>query len=206
MTEAQRRRRKETRPGEILTAAFALFAEKGFAATKMDDIARAAGVSRGTPYLYFANKEELFKAVLREQLVPLLQKGEAFLRECEGEPAGTQLRSLLQMWWTLQGEGAFASLPKLMIAESGNFPEVAQIYRDEFLLPGDNLIRVVLERGIASGEFRAVDVEYVLHVICAPIVLAMVMRNAIGTCLPHHFDPRRQIDVLCDVVLSGLKP
>ncbi|WP_028454753.1 TetR/AcrR family transcriptional regulator [Chitinilyticum litopenaei] len=207
MTEAEktRTRRKEARPQEILEAAFRLFAEKGYAATKMEDIARAAGVSRGTPYLYFPNKEELFKSVLRELLLPKLREGEALVRESRATSSAELLRELLHMWWTLQGETELSALPKLMIAEAGNFPEVARIYQEEFVEPGDALIRMILERGIASGEFRAIDVEYALHVICAPMLLAMVMRNSLSSCLPPDFDPRRHIDTLCDLILEGLK-
>lgn len=200
-----RSRRKEARPQEILEAAFALFAEKGYAATKMEDIARAAGVSRGTPYVYFPNKEELFKAVLRGLLLPRLQEGEARLQALAHLSAGEQLCALLHMWWQLQGETPLAALPKLMIAEAGNFPEVAELYQKEFVEPGDAMIRALLERGIASGEFRPMDVEYALHVICAPVVMAMVMRQSLTCCLPADFDSNRYITTLCDLLLQGLR-
>ncbi|MBE9610589.1 TetR/AcrR family transcriptional regulator [Chitinilyticum piscinae] len=200
-----RGRRKEARPSEIISAAFALFAEKGYAATKMEDIARAAGVSRGTPYLYFTNKEELFKAMLRDMLLPKLQEGEARLLAMAHLSAGEQLCALLQMWWQLQGETPLAALPKLMIAEAGNFSEVAEMYQKEFIEPGDAMIRALLQKGIASGEFRPLDVEYALTAICAPVVMAMVMRHSLTCCLPAEFDGRRYIQTLCDLLLQGLR-
>ena len=66
-------RRKQERPAELLAAALELFTERGYAATRLDDVARRAGVSKGTVYLYYSSKEELFKAVILEGLVPVLE-------------------------------------------------------------------------------------------------------------------------------------
>src|SRR5215831_19897546 len=93
------RRRKEDRPGEIIAAALACFAERGFAATRLDDVAHRAGVTKGTLYLYFPNKEELFKAVVAQALVPNLERGEALLSEA-AEPQSTAalLAEVMRGW------------------------------------------------------------------------------------------------------------
>ncbi len=147
------RRRKEARPKEILAAALALFAERGFAATRLDDVALRAGVTKGTLYLYFPNKEELFEAVVRQALVPNLERGEALLDEAD-EPAALLLERLMRSWAELALSPAGA-IPKIIISEAGNFPELARFYREEVVDRGIGLMRRVLRLGVERGEFRA---------------------------------------------------
>lgn len=196
-------RRKEARPQEILEAALGLFVEKGFAATKIEDIARAAGVTRGTPYLYFANKEEIFKSVIRSLLVPQLAVGETLLQEWQGS-ARDLLIKLFQMWWQMVGETSFSALPKLMVAEGGNFPEVMALYNEEFIVPGQGMIRQVLLRGIASGELVVSDLDYAVHVLSAPMVMAMMLKNTPSSCLPSDFSAERYVSCTLDLFLNGL--
>src|SRR5580700_10894247 len=118
------RRRKDARPGEIVAASLACFAERGFAATRLEDVARRAGVTKGTLYLYFPNKEELFEAVVRQALVPNIERGEALLDEA-GEPAALLLERLMRSWAELALSPAGA-IPKIIISEAGNFPELAR--------------------------------------------------------------------------------
>ncbi|WP_432723684.1 TetR/AcrR family transcriptional regulator [Jeongeupia wiesaeckerbachi] len=196
-------RRKEARPHEILEAALELFAEKGYAATRIDEIAKRAGVTRGTPYLYFAGKEDIFKALINELLLPALDEAEAVLDDVEGD-ASERLRCVVHLWWKSMGETRLSALPKLMVAEAGNFPEVAQLYNDQFVARGEAIFRQVIEAGIASGEFRPIDVEYVLHVLCAPVVMAMLSRYMPSS--HAQLDPIRYLDTLLDLVLHGLYP
>src|SRR5579863_5082118 len=120
-------RRKEARPGEILDAALACFAERGFAATRLDDVARRAGITKGTLYLYFPNKEELFKAVIRETLVPEL------IRLGTASGAGPAVPSIDGMIADFQRLAAspIGAIPKLVLGEAANFPEIARFYLDE---------------------------------------------------------------------------
>ncbi|WP_293937856.1 TetR/AcrR family transcriptional regulator [Iodobacter sp.] len=196
-------RRKEARPQEILEAALALFVEKGFAATKMADIAKAAGVTNGTPYIYFASKEEIFKTVVRELLIPQLARGQDLLTTFQGSSADL-LRAMLSTWWQTMGESQLSAMPKLMIAEGKNFPEVAKIYQEEFVDPGNTMLRHILQRGIASGEFRIHDIDYAIEVICAPIIVAMLMRHSLINCLPDVIDPERFLHTTLDLLLNGL--
>src|SRR5689334_3605469 len=146
-------RRKAARPQELVTAALGLFVERGYAATRLEDVAAAAGVSRGTVYLYFANKEELFKTVVRENLVPALARGTDLVDNFEGSTPEL-LRELLRGWWGLIGATPVAGLTKLIMAESGNFPDIARFYHEEVMVPGDELFARVLARGVARGELR----------------------------------------------------
>ena len=122
-------RRKDARPSELTAAALELFVEKGFAATRLEDVAARAGVSKGTLYLYFDSKEELFKAVIQSAVVPVLAQGEQIFETFTGT-ASDLLRELVQGWWRLFGSTPLSGIPKLMISEASNFPEIAKYYHD----------------------------------------------------------------------------
>lgn len=175
------RRRNEALPSELTAAALALFVEKGFAATRLDDVAARAGVSKGTVYLYFKSKEELFTAVIRESIVPALAEGEAMVAAYEGDSIGL-LRRVLAGWWQLIGGTALAGVPKLMISEARNFPEVAEFYYQQVIQRGRRLMSRVLERGIAAGEFRPLDVDVAIDVIFAPLLMRAIWRFSLGAC------------------------
>src|SRR6059036_649824 len=161
------KRRKDARPGEIVAAALEVFGERGFAATKLADVARRAGVTKGTVYLYFDSKEALFKAVIRETIVPVIAKGEALAQAFTGS-ARELFEKLVREYWRLVGETALAGIPKLMMAEAGNFPELARFYYEEVAVRGHRLMAGVLERGVKQGEFRAVNVAVAAKLAMAP--------------------------------------
>jgi AcrR family transcriptional regulator len=170
------RRRKEARTPEILAAALECFGERGFAASRLDDIARRAGVTKGTIYLYFPNKEELFKAVISQSLVPRLEAGERLVAGLD-VPAPRQLEQLLLTLADIIPSPTAGAIPKLIIAEAGNFPEIARFYFDEVISRGRRLITGILRRGIARGEFRALDVEAAFFSVVAPLVIAMLWKR-----------------------------
>jgi AcrR family transcriptional regulator len=196
-------RRKDARPAELLAAALELFVERGYAATRLDDVARQAGVSKGTVYLYFASKEELFKAVVREGLVPLLERGEKMVAEHHGS-AAELIRNLVRGWWESIGLTPFAGLPKLMISECRNFPELGRFYVDEVMARGHKLVRRAVQRGLDSGEFRDLDPEYVARLIFAPLVLMVVWRYSFDFCSATSLEPDSYIDQHLDILLLGL--
>lgn len=198
-----RRRRKEERPGELLSAALDLFVEKGFAATRLDDVAARAGVSKGTLYLYFDSKEALFRAVIQEGVLPTLEAGEAMLADATGS-ARDLLRCLLYGWWQMVGATRFGGIPKLMISEATNFPEVAQFYNDAVIERGRGLLREVLRRGIASGEFRPVNIELAISTIFAPLLMLAIWRHSMVVCGCAAEDPDSYLDTHLDLVLNGL--
>lgn len=196
-------RRKESRPYELTAAALELFVERGFAATRLDDIAARAGVSKGTLYLYFAGKEELFEAVVREGLIPALVQGEELVRDFEGS-AAELLRQVLRGWWELIGSQPVGGLPKLMISEARNFPGIAQFYYDEVIVRGQRLLRAVLARGQGSGEFRSGDIELLQSVAFAPFLMFAVWRHSLACCDAAAAAPERYVEAAIDFVLSGL--
>ena len=200
-----RKRRKQARPSELTEAALGLFVEKGFAATRLEDVATRAGVSKGTLYLYFDSKEALFKAVIEEGIVPVVAEGEAIAAGHDGS-AFDLLRRLLDNWWTRIGETAFAGIPKLMVAEAGNFPEVAQYYYENVIRRARALIGRALERGMAQGEFRRMDVETTIDVVIAPVLMLLIWRFSMAPCQPREVDPCQYMALHMDLLREGLKP
>jgi AcrR family transcriptional regulator len=205
-TEPRWERRKEDRPGELADAALELFVEKGFAATRLEDVAARAGVSKGTLYLYFDSKEALFKAVIQQAVIPAVAQGEQTIEQFEGSSADL-LRKLVFGWWQLFGSTPVGGIPKLMISEARNFPEIAQYYHDNVIVRGKGLFTKTLERGIASGEFRPIDVEYAVHVLIAPLLLKALWRHSFAACGcgPRELDPERYFQTCVDLVVNGLR-
>ena len=203
---AQRwRRRKEARPGEILDAALACFAEHGFAATRLDDVAHRAGVTKGTLYLYFPNKEELFKAVVAQALVPNLERGEALLSAAaEPQSAAALLAEMVRGWAELARSPASA-IPKIVISEAGNFPDLARFYREQVVDRGMALLRRVLQLGIARGEFRALDLDDTVRCVVAPLLMAMLWRHSLGRHELAGFDPDALCQTHLQLLLNGLR-
>lgn len=202
-----RQRRKEARPQELLDAALELFVEKGFAATRAEEVAARAGVSKGTLYLYYPSKEDLLKAVIRANISREIAEGEDIVRHFEG-PTAELLSYLIMEWWRRIGETKASGITKLIISEGRNFPDIAQFYRHEVIEPAERMIGGVLQRGIDRGEFRAVPVREVVHNLMAPILFMMLRKHSIGACAglecPHA--PQRLIEVQLDLVLGGLLP
>ncbi|UXZ38587.1 TetR/AcrR family transcriptional regulator [Cupriavidus gilardii] len=186
-----------------MAAALELFVERGYAATRLEDVAAAAGVSKGTVYLYFANKKELFKTVVRENLVPALVRGTDLVDSYEGSTPEL-LRELLRGWWGLIGATPVAGLTKLIMAESANFPDIARFYHEEVMVPGDELFARVLARGVARGEFRALPANPTTTLICAPLVFLMLWQRAFRIGADTDIDPEAFLDNLLQVLLFGL--
>src|SRR5215472_6770637 len=201
-SSARWRRRKTARPAEILSAALASFAERGFAATRLEDVAARAGVTKGTLYLYFRNKEELFKAVVRQGLVPAIERAEAMVAD-SAVPSIVLLEQLAGLFARIVSS-RLSAIPKLVLTEAGNFPEIARFYLEEVVHRGMHLLRAVLERGIEAGELRPIDTQSAVMCVIAPLLLAALWRHS----LERHADRPLDIDALCrthlDLLRSGL--
>lgn len=150
------RRRADARPGEILDAALATFAERGFARARLDDVARRAGVTKGTLYLYFDSKEALFREVVRANVGQSVTRGEQFARDFQGS-ARELLCAFIARYWASLLEPANAQLARLALTELGNYPDLLRFYLDEVADRALRLIASIIEQGIARGEFRAIE-------------------------------------------------
>jgi AcrR family transcriptional regulator len=202
---SQRQRRKQARPQELLDAALDLFVEKGFAATRSEEVAVRAGVSKGTLYLYYPSKEELLKEVIRHNMVNQIAEGVTIVREFDGSTSELLAR-VFGLWWERIGETRASGIMKLMMSEVRNFPEIAQFYVDEVVHPAERMVSQLVQRGIDRGEFRAVDVPEVVHALMAPMLFLVMHKHSMGACgVGHSIEPKVFIATLIDLVLHGLE-
>jgi AcrR family transcriptional regulator len=200
-----RTRRPEDRAPEIARAALDLFVTKGFTATKLDDVAKAAGVSKGLPYVYFKNKEELFKAVITEAIGEPLGRAFEFVDAYEG-PTEDLLRELVGKFREF-AESPLGGVIKLILAEAGNFPDVARFYCSTFDRQGRELFAKTLRRGIARGEFRPLpDVDAAAIIVAQPLAMHSVWLRSLA---PYDDEARSSDDYYAaylDMILKGLRP
>jgi TetR/AcrR family transcriptional regulator len=203
--QARRERRKEARPGELLDAALDLFVEKGFAATRSEEVAARAGVSKGTLFLYFPTKEELFKAVVRENISGRFAEWAQEFETFEDSTAD-MVRYCMRVWWERIGATRASGITKLMISEARNFPELAAFYQQEVIRPGTELVRRILQRGVDRGEFRPMDLDYTVFSIVAPMIFLIMMKHSLGVCVPQDYplDPERYVNAQVETLLQGL--
>lgn len=195
-------KRVEDRRAEIVAAALKLFVAKGYSGTRLDEVAREARVSKGLPYLYFESKEDLFKAVVREALLPPLIAGEARLEAHQGSVAEL-LRGLVRDYadFIRHISGGIA---KLVIAEANNFPEIARFYVEEVVARGRAFLAELIRRGIATGEFRAVDPVGYAGVLGAPLTMLAIWQHSLAPFDPTA-DPERFLDAYVELVIAGLR-
>ena len=207
MSAARQPVRKRTgklrRRQQILAAAFQEFAINGYAATRLDDVARRAKIAKGTIFLHFKTKRVLFRAVLRGLIQPVFSGFQAFLRDFSGT-AEVLLHDLLSRQYVeIVRNKRARSLLRLLIAESAQFPELAQMYYREIIEPGRSALGLVIDRGVASGEFEATGIRDFPQILIAPMVLAVVWTLVLGEHHRLNFDAYRQAHL--DFVLRGLR-
>ena len=202
----KRERRKEARPGELVKAALDLFVEKGFAATRVDEVAARAGVSKGTLFLYFESKEDLFKAVIRENIANLFPAWNEEFKTFEGSSA-EMLHYAMDLWWLNVGNTPASGIVKLVISEAQNFPEVAAFYQEEVVEPGTRLLQSILQRGVDCGEFRSMDTSKSVFSMIAPMIFLMMWKHSMGACAAsaNIIDPKEFIHMHVDLLLHGMR-
>ena len=201
----KRERRKEARPGELLDAALELFVEKGFAATRVEEVAALAGVSKGTLFLYFESKEELLKAVVRQNISGRFSEWNAGFETFEGSSIA-MLTHCMTVWWERVGATKASGITKLMMSEAKNFPDIAAFYQREVVEPGHVLIRRILQRGINRGEFKPMDLDYAVFTVVAPMIYLMLAKHSSGVCIRQGIaiDPEKYIASQVRTILYGM--
>ena len=205
-TGHKRERRKDARPGELLAAALDVFVEKGFAATRVEEIAQRAGVSKGTLFLYFASKEELFKALVRENITSNFPHWREGLQNFSGSMAA-MLHLSAQGWWMHVGDTKASGIMKLMVSEGAKFPDLSRFYQEEVIAPGDQLLLGILQRGVDLGEFRAdVPLVDVVHSFVAAMLYLMIVKHMAQSeqALTLPIDPRTFLSNHVSLLLAGI--
>jgi AcrR family transcriptional regulator len=197
-------RRKDARPAEILDAALAVFAQKGFAATKLDDIAAKAGITKGTIYLYFDSKLALFEALARQSVGAQIEQVTAQLADFPGTSA-----ELLRFVLSTMGRFAMTSdrvvLPRLVLAEAANFPQLAEFWRREIIERGIGLMSGIIRRGIERGEFRKIEPAHAARLCVAPLLVIVLWRATFAQFDEQPYDYQGLIDAHLQTLLKGLE-
>lgn len=204
VAEVQRwQRRSAERPAEIIDAALDLFVEKGFSATRLDDIAKCAGLSKGSLYRYFDNKEAIFKASIRENIISRIAEAEDFSREFSGS-ASELLKILVHQWWQSIGETKLCGLPKLIFSEVGNFPELARFYNEEVIMRGRKLISDIYQMGYDNGEFKKFNSDILSRLIMAPLIFGTIWKTTIMPYENPQVDVEQYLNDHLELFLHGL--
>lgn len=197
------RRRAEARPDEVLDAALALFIEKGFAATRVEDVAKRAGLSKGAVYLYFASKEQLLEGIVRRAIVPIAEHALGFVSTYEGDPR-LVITAVLKMVAVRLNDPKITAIFKIILRELSGFPELTQMYRREVL---DKVLPVVaglLRKGIDEGYLRQVDPELTIRSIVGPVLLHLAMNEIFGIRPADGLNMDKLIDNHLTVLFDGL--
>ena len=182
----RRRRNKAARPAELLDAAIDVFARQGYAATRMEDVARRAGVAKGTVYVYYRDKEALFQAAVRHLIGPAIETVEHAVEDFQG-PTEQLLRLLIGTVYQRIVSTRAPALVRLLIAESERFPELARFYHREVLSRGMAAISRVLARGVDRGEFRALRASGHPQILMGPALAAAIWTLLAGKSHPIDF-------------------
>ena len=201
MPEPRFRRRKEDRPQEITEAALAAFAENGYAATKVDEVAKRAGVSKGLLYLYFKTKEDLFKAVIRSFVVPKIDELTAIIDSSELSSEEFLRGPFLDFAKTLPGS-PISILVRLMISEGPKHPDLLQFYWENVVSRGLAALTVILERGVKNGEFRRSVVNDLPHLFVMPVLFSVIFKFLFEKQCP---DTDSLIEAQIDLLIAHMK-
>jgi AcrR family transcriptional regulator len=203
-SEPRWHRRKEARPSELIDAALEVFVERGYAATRLEDVARRAGVTKGTMYLYFENKEALFKGMVRERVVQSLETAEQLMQDFRGS-AREMLVMLMEMWWERVVVSERSGLTKLVISEVTHFPDLGRFYHAEVISRSKKMFEHALKLGMARGEFRRMDPVTIVGLVISPMLMAALWKHSFSACVAEErFEPRRFFEAHVDVLLHGL--
>jgi TetR/AcrR family transcriptional regulator len=198
-------RRKGARPGEILDAALDVFVRQGFPATRVQEVARQAGVTTGTVYLYFESKELLFEAAVMQAMDAMLTPSEERVRAHQGT-AESLLIELTRRWWkTTTTDPRYAGIPQLIGGEAERFPQLARHYVTQVLDRGRAMYIKVLQRGITGGEFRPHNVEYSALLLMAPVQYAFAYNASLAPFDTVTRYDRGYLDAHLDMFLRGIR-
>jgi AcrR family transcriptional regulator len=203
VAEPRWRRLPEERPQQILRAALEVFGEHGLAGARLEDIAKQAGVSKGTIYLYFPNKEALFREMVRSTIVEAIVAGEGIPNTGS---ARDQLLTFMKDYWDFVRTSAFSVIYRVVVSELHHFPDLVEFYSAEVIVRGQKLIAGIVARGVANGEFRSLD-----PVVAGRMLISLFSTSAMWCCKRKFFPTLRNrsdeqiYTELVDFYLSALR-
>jgi AcrR family transcriptional regulator len=201
--KGSRAAQKEARPLEIVEAALKVFARDGFAGTRLEDVAAEVGISKGTIYLYFDNKEELFKACVRETIGAHITDTVQFASVYEGTTPDL-LREIVRRVSGLLSKKGYRTILILLISEGQRFPELVSFYHTEIVSHGLEGMRAVIRRGVERGEFRESGLSEFPMLLMVPVIGSVIWNHLFGT--KEALDVQVALETHMDIMLAGLRP
>jgi len=207
--DPSRRRAPDERPRQILDAALEVFAEQGLAGARLDDIARRAGIAKGTIYLYFPNKEELFREVVRRTIGDRVKSASDAIANLPAEASPeSRLRLFAKEWWAFLRTSEYQTVYRLVLGELHRFPELLAFYAEEAVVPARRLLSGLIASGTDAGTFRDVDAE-----VAARCMASMFTTHAIWVsqkearrALGDRCDADAVFEQLYDFAIHALRP
>jgi AcrR family transcriptional regulator len=199
------RRRAEARPDEVLDAAVALFAAQGYAATSVEQIARHAGLSKGSVYLYFPSKKALLEGLVHRAVAPIADAAISMIATYRGDPRPV-IRQFLNMIAGKLGREAALAVPKLVLREAVSAPEIAQMYRDEVLDRAIPALTSLMRQGVEGGHIRKVDPELTVRSIMGPLLMHLMLAEVFGIEPSDGLNLERLIENHLAILFAGLEP
>jgi len=197
------RRRAEARPDEVLDAALELFIERGFAATRVEDIAAQAGLSKGAVYLYFPSKEAILEGLVKRAVLPVANSALGVIQNYAGDPRPV-IATALKLVAGRLSDPKLIAIPRLLIREMINFPELAEMYRREVIDRVVPAIETLVRNGMRDGYFRALDPEMTLRSIVGPIIAHMLIAELFGIRPQGGLEIDRLVDNHLAILFDGL--
>ncbi|MBM3549285.1 MAG: TetR/AcrR family transcriptional regulator [Alphaproteobacteria bacterium] len=197
------RPRKIASPDDLLAAALRVFSEKGFAAARLDDVAREAGVSKAALYLYFESKQAIFEALVRSAVLPNVERFERLVTEWRGSAADL-LKNVVRAIAGIVVQSELAAFPKLIIAEASNFPDLARFYRGAVVERVLGVLASIIRRGVETGEFRPTDPNLAARLVIAPMLFTALWKTCFARYDEKPFDPAPLLELHVDTLLRGL--
>lgn len=202
-TKPKWRRRAEDRPDEVLDAALTLFARNGFAATKVEDIAREAGLSKGAIYRYFPSKEDIFESLVKRAIAPIAERTEDLARTSHEDPA-VLLKAVLSVVAVKLSDPDTMALPRIVLQEAGRFPELAETYRRQVINKGIGALELILQKGISAGQFRPVDAHLAIRNVMGPLLAHMLLTQIFRIDEDAQTTSQDFIESHFDILMNGL--
>jgi AcrR family transcriptional regulator len=196
-------RRKDDRPAEIISAAIDIFAEKGFAAAKLDDVAKRAGIAKGTLYRYFETKDEMFRAVVQQAIARSLEEAETTAMAFEGSIADL-VPMLLNRAANRMGDRRFPAIARMVLAESRTFPDLAAVWHDQLVSRMLGLVAELIAKAQARGEVKSGDPKLYAFSILGPMVSAVLFHEVFGGTSVDLPDIDRLAAQHAETILHGL--
>lgn len=196
-------RRKDERPAEILTAALSLFVNQGFVSTKIDDIAKKAGVSKGTVYLYYSSKEVLFKCMVYDLMVPKISEVEAYISTYKGSQIEL-LKVVIRQWWQTVSSSGLSGIPKLIISEADKFPDLTRFYVKEVIQRVQSILVNILNKGIENNEFNKIETVLSARVIMSSLVYFSMWDNSLKKYDQAGLEVEDLIEQQIQILVNGI--